>query len=74
MFGVYNLLEDDGVVLVNLISSLEGKKGKFLRAEYLTYKEIFPQVYLFPVKDKGDPYIVQNIVLIALKSQMTASF
>lgn len=74
VFGVYNLLEDDGVVLVNLISSLEGKKGKFLRAEYLTYKEIFPQVYLFPVKDKGDPYIVQNIVLIALKSQMTASF
>ena len=40
----------------------------------ITYKEIFPQVYLFPVRDKSNAYLVQNVVLIALKSQTIVSF
>ena len=45
----YDILNDEGVVILNIISSINGEQGKFLRAEYATYQNIFPQVYLFPV-------------------------
>lgn len=70
---MYQALTNNGVVMVNVLSSIEGDKGKFLRAEYATYKKIFPQVYvfrvLFPEGDKA-----QNLVLVGLKSSMPASF
>jgi len=65
----YNILNDDGMVILNLISAIEGEKGKFLRAEYATYKSLFPQVYLFPVTYSLYGNIVQNIILVALKSE-----
>jgi len=64
---IHRLLNDNGVVLVNIVSAIEGDKGKFLRAEYLTYKQIFPYVLLFPVKSL-DPEMIQNIMLVAIKS------
>ena len=63
----YNILNDGGLVILNIISALEGDNGKFLRAEYATYKQIFPQVYLFPVQST-DALELQNIILVALKS------
>lgn len=71
---IYNALVDDGVALVNIISALEGEKGKFLRAELATYKTFFPQVYLFLVQDSKDGFRVQNIMLVGLKSDKTPSF
>lgn len=70
---MYNSLNEDGVVLVNIVSSIEGPKGEFLRAEYATYKNIFPQVYLFPVQDMSGSRR-QNIILVALKSSQTPDF
>lgn len=70
----YNILNDDGVVILNIISAIEGEKGKFLRAEYATYKSLFPQVYLFPVSSSGNGNIVQNIILVALKSEKDQTF
>lgn len=70
----YNILNDDGVVILNIISAIEGEKGKFLRAEYATYKSLFPQVYLFPVTSSGNGNIVQNIILVALKSEKDQTF
>ena len=64
----YDILNDEGVVLVNIISSMEGEKSQFLRAEYVTYKSIFPQVYLFPVNRPDNEKVVQGIILVALKS------
>ena len=64
---MHRLLNDNGVVLVNIVSAIQGDKGKFLRAEYLTYKQIFPQVLLFPVKSLN-PETIQNIMLVAIKS------
>lgn len=66
----YDILNNGGVVILNIISAIEGEKGKFLRAEYATYKNIFPQVYLFPVKEISDGTEVQNIILVASKSKM----
>ena len=64
----YDILNDNGLVILNIISSISGDKGKFLRAEYATYKKIFPQVYIFPVNYENDGEKVQNIILVALKS------
>ncbi|MCG2790818.1 MAG: hypothetical protein L6305_03600 [Actinomycetia bacterium] len=69
-----NILNDDGIVILNIISAIEGEKGKFLRAEYATYKSLFPQVYLFPVAYSGASNIVQNIILVALKSEKDQTF
>jgi spermidine synthase len=65
----YNALNDDGVIMVNIISAIEGKKGKFARAEYATYKKVFPQVFLFAVQNINDDSEAQNIMLVALKSE-----
>lgn len=70
----YNNLSDDGVVILNIIGSISGEKGKFLRAEYTTYKNIFSQVYLFPVQNPENGDVLQNVMLIALKSNKVPSF
>lgn len=70
----YDILNENGVVVLNIISAIEGEKGEFLRAEYATYKNIFPQVYLLPVNYKDDGTKVQNLILVALKSQKKQEF
>jgi spermidine synthase len=70
--NVYDSLNDGGAVIVNIISSIEGDRGKFLRAEYATYKSIFPQLYLFRVYII-DPSKVQNLILVAVKSEKPAN-
>jgi len=70
----YNILNDNGIVILNIISAIDGEKGKFLRAEYATYKSLFPQVYLFPVTTQNNSKVVQNIILVALKSKIEQGF
>jgi spermidine synthase len=65
----YDTLADNGVVILNTISAIEGDHALFLRAEYATYKAVFPHVYLFPVDHVEDGKIVQNVILVALKSK-----
>ncbi|MDO8499058.1 MAG: fused MFS/spermidine synthase [bacterium] len=64
---IYNALNDKGVLLMNIISTITGDRGKFLRAELATYQSIFPQVYLLPVHS-DNPTDIQNIMLVAIKS------
>ncbi|MFC1623100.1 fused MFS/spermidine synthase [Patescibacteria group bacterium] len=70
----FDALNDDGVVILNLVSSLEGENSLFLNAEYATYKSIFPQVFLFPVMDVNNEDVYQNIILVALKSEKKIDF
>jgi len=70
----YNVLNNDGVIILNIISATKGQRSEFLRAEYATYKNVFPQVYLFPVGDPNNGNKVQNIILVALKSNMGPEF
>lgn len=70
----FDILNDNGVIIINIISSIKEEKGQFLRAEYATYKNIFPQVYLFPVTNPNDGDKVQNIMLVALKSKKDPIF
>ena len=71
---MYDSLTDNGVAIINIISSVDGEAGKFLRAEYATFSYVFPQVYLFPVTDSNDGELVQNIMLVALKSNKEISW
>lgn len=61
-------LADDGVLLLNMVSSIEGDSGKFFRAQLETYKRVFPQVHVFPVYFKDDPSAWQSLILVAAKS------
>lgn len=71
---IYDSLNDDGVILANVISTIEGDGGKFLRAEVATYKTVFPQVYIFPIQSPDDPAHIQNILLVAIKADAKPEF
>jgi spermidine synthase len=66
----YNMLNDNGCVILNIISSLEGNASLFLQAELATYREVFPQVFVFAVMDTVNLEMVQSTLLIALKSSV----
>lgn len=66
-------LSDNGIVIMNIASSILGRNGKFLRAEYWTYKNVFNDVYIFPVTKPNDYYHTQNVILIAFKSEVKKS-
>ncbi len=58
-------LSPDGLLVVNIISAIEGPAGEFLRAEYATLRRVFPQVLVFPVFYASDGARVQNVILVA---------
>lgn len=62
-------LNDNGLVITNIISSLEGKDSKFIKHEYATYKEVFDDVKLFYVQ-KIDNQDMQNLILVGIKGKL----
>lgn len=68
---IYDALNPDGVVMVNMVSAITGDEGGFLRAEYATYKKVFPQVYVFRVNFPF-PQFIQNQIIVGLKSNQPA--
>lgn len=64
---VFHMLNDHGVVVVNMPSVLSGEYGRFFQSEYHTYSTIFPHVKIFAVTDPKREDILQNIVMIAFK-------
>ena len=62
-----NALNDNGMVITNIISSLEGKDDDFVKYEYATYKAIFPEVRLYKVTDRENKDM-QNLILIGFKN------
>ena len=71
---LHGILSHDGVVMMNLLSSIEGREGRFLQALHATFREVFPQVYLLPVANPADGMTWQNIMLVAFKSETVPSF
>jgi spermidine synthase len=63
----------DGVVLINLLSAIEGDRGRFFRALFATYASTFPKVMAFAVDDPNDPSGWQNIILAAFVSEAEPS-
>ena len=71
---MFNSLDEKGVIIANIISSIEGESSKFLQAEYATFSHVFPQVYLFYVRNDINKLQSQNIMLVALKTEEIPSF
>jgi spermidine synthase len=61
-------LADDGVVILNLISAIEGEKSGFLQSEYKTFAEVFPSVVLFNLSPDRPNDKTRNLILVASKS------
>lgn len=58
------LLNENGVLITNVISSIDGERGRFLQAEKATYASVFPHTSIYPA-NTNDSSEVQNIMLVA---------
>lgn len=70
---INRVLKPDGIVIFNIGGALSGKSSRFLHAELNTYRQVFPQVLLFKVKDEKPENEVQNFIIVALKSNNSFS-
>ncbi len=59
-------LNDNGMVITNIISSVTGSESKFINYEYSTYKKVFDDVKVFKVNNINDNNR-QNLILIGFK-------
>jgi spermidine synthase len=65
---VRDRLAPGGVVVANVIGSLEGPGSRLFRSFYRTYREVFPTVIVHPVIEQDfdtDPEALRNIMLVA---------
>ena len=58
-------LNENGLYLTNIISAIEGKNSKFLKAEVNTIKQVFKNVYIIPCTDEYELDKVYNVMVIA---------
>ena len=63
-------LNDNGVVITNIISALEGEKAKFIEYEYATYKAVFDDVKLYKVRSNVNKDEIQNLILVGIKGNL----
>ena len=60
-----SLLDDNGVLLMNIISAVDGDNGRLLRGIYHAFQAEFAEVVLLPVQSKYEGTMVQNVMLLA---------
>ena len=61
------VLKDNGVVIFNLGAALKGDMSRFLQAEVATYRQVFPQVFIFKVNADYTDTQWQNLIIVAVK-------
>jgi spermidine synthase len=71
---ISRVLKTDGAVIFNIGGALTGSSSRFLQAEYATYKKVFPQVFIFKVNPEKPDSEVQNLIMLASKSETPLSF
>ena len=64
----YHSLNSNGLVLINIISRINGPGSELFKSQYLTLKSVFPEVKFFSTENAPE-YIQRNIVLIGFKSE-----
>jgi spermidine synthase len=70
---ISRVLKPDGIVIFNVGGAIKGKSSRFLNAEIATYKQVFPQVLLFKVRPERADEDVQNLIIVASKSEKNVS-
>lgn len=66
---IHRVLDDSGVVVFNIGSAIKGDASLFLQAELATYRGVFPNVYVFKVKPERTDDELQNLIVVACKSE-----
>ena len=67
MQKVYDSLNENGIVITNIISAIEGDDADFIKYEYSTYKAIFDDVKVFQVNPNHSDDEEQNLILVGIK-------
>lgn len=62
---IHDSLNENGLYLSNIISSIEGKDSRFLKSEVATLHTVFKNVYVIPCRSTIDLTAHQNIMVIA---------
>ena len=64
-----DMLDDEGIVVINVISAARGYKSGIFKGIYGAFAEVFPTVEAFAVSSSARPDEVQNLVILASKSK-----
>jgi spermidine synthase len=70
---MYDMLADDGVLISNVISALQGPRSGVFEGIYAAAAQVFPKVLIFAA-GSADPRAAthrQNLMLVAFKSEKT---
>jgi spermidine synthase len=67
--NIQALLKDDGVYIMNIISAVNGDNGRLLRSIRLAFASVFDKVDIFPVQQRYNGGMVQNVMLVATKGR-----
>lgn len=59
-------VRDDGVLIMNVIASLEGDAGQLFQSIHAGLSRHFAEIHVFAVTDPGNTSVVQNLMLVAL--------
>ncbi len=70
---IKNSLNENGMYLTNIISSLEGKNKKFLNAEINTLKKVFNNVYVIPCIE-GEKDLEKTINSMVIATDLELNF
>ena len=70
MKEVYDSLNENGTVITNIISSIEGENADFIKYEYSTYKAIFDDVKIYKVNPEHSNDEEQNLILVGIKGSL----
>lgn len=64
-------LNQNGIVITNIISALDGKNANFIKYEYATYKKVFKDVKIFKVQNgMFNDDELQNLILVGFKGNV----
>ena len=66
--NIHTLLADDGIYIMNIITSVSGDNGRLLRSIRNAFLESFGEVHIFPVQQRYNGALVQNVMLLAFKT------
>ncbi|MCK4525408.1 MAG: fused MFS/spermidine synthase, partial [Candidatus Andersenbacteria bacterium] len=69
---IYNILNNDGIYIMNTISAISGEKSRYFRTEYKTIDEKFENVFVFPMSAANENAAKnsQNIMIVATKQKV----
>jgi spermidine synthase len=66
---IYDMLNENGVVVANIPASFTGKYSGFFKSSLKTYQAVFPEVRVYAVLSPKEETIMQNIVFVAFKTK-----